>query len=164
MPVAPWHGARQPPGQTARPPAKRPGTGLLQRPGNHTTELEKASRAQGPVHLAMPPARHCPRSISGCQDFSLLSWSAAHEAETGGHGGISALVLSESSVREGSRGIACGPSTSMLLAAGRAGCRQAGSRGQGEGQERPGTNLSKISCSACWGQGEKASSQLKSHR
>lgn len=40
--------------------------------------------------------------------------------------------------------------------------RESLEQGQGKDQEQPGTDLSKISCSARWGQGEKESSQLKS--
>lgn len=40
--------------------------------------------------------------------------------------------------------------------------RESLKQGQGKDQEQPGTDLSKISCSAHWGQGKKESSELKS--
>lgn len=160
----PRHGARQLSRRTIVPPANRPGTGLLHLPGS-PVELEKVSRKQGPAHLAMPPARHCTWSISRCQDFPILSCSAAREAETRGHAGISVLCpCPQQKQRKGGKG-GCHLLPEQWHAArsgSHGGGRQAWSRGQGKDQEQPGTNLSKISCSARWGQGEKESSQLKS--
>lgn len=62
---------------------------------------------------------------------SVLSCSAAREAETRGHAGIShsVLVLNESSAREERGGVTCHPSDGMLLTAGAAG--RAGKLGAG---------------------------------
>lgn len=164
----PRHGACQLSRQTVLPPANRTGTGLLHLPGSpvdFTKELEKVSHKQGVSRLAMPPGRHCTWSISRCQDSSISSCSAVGEAETRGHTGISVLCpCPQQRQHEG------GKSGCHLLpeqwhsahSGSHGGCRQAWSRGQGKDQEQPGTNLSKMSCSACWGQGEKESSQLKS--
>lgn len=54
------------------------------------------------------------------------------------------------------------PEQGLLLAAGAQRVQASLQQGSGEGQEQPGTNLSKISCSARWGKGEKESSPWKS--
>ena len=81
-----------------------------------TKELEKVSRKQGPAHLG----RHCTWSISRCQDFSVLSCSAAREQrqEATLASPCSVLVLNKSSAREERGGVICGLSNGMLLTAG----------------------------------------------
>lgn len=96
-------------------------------------------------------------------ECSVSSCSAAREAETRGHAGISPFCpRPQRKQRErGKRGCHLPPERwHAAHSGGRGVCQQAWSGAQGK--EQSGTNLSKISCSARWGQGEKESSQLKS--
>lgn len=101
----PRHAARQPSRWTIQPPANRPGTGLLHLPGSpveFTKEL--VSHKQGPVHLAVPPGRHCAFLGAKTSPSQAAAQHMKQRREAMLASLCSVLVLNKSSVREGRGG------------------------------------------------------------
>lgn len=127
-----------------------PGTGSFHLPGSFPRSWRRSPASTSASGNASGETLHMQHlQVPNC--FVLSStWSRDKRP----HRHLCALSLSSTKQRDrGQRGC------HLLLKQGHA--ADSGSRGAGAG-EGPGTHLSKISCSARWGQGEKESSELKS--